>query len=178
MRLNGFNVFILLRQGINIDDYRHRWTFIRRAVDGIYTFFRFFLWETPKFLLYHLPKWIIEETGKGLLRVYRGIPPLKEWPGIFKRAIVSIAKGMKRFVIDVGKVIKATPKAIFDFVKWTGKSLWSGIKAIPGLVKRAAEKTWAGLKAAGIWIGELFMRYFPFTFFRYTNEAFSPSFIQ
>jgi hypothetical protein len=158
----------------HVDDYRYRWTFIRRTTHGIYVFFRILLWEIPKFLVYFLPKEFIKWTGRGIVRIYRAIPPLKEWPEIVKRAIVSFAKGCKDFVLALGKAIKATPKALFRFCKRSGKKIWSGIKAVPGLVKRGVEKTWNGIKAVGIWIGELFMR---FHSIQCANAVFSRSFI-
>jgi hypothetical protein len=142
-----------------VDDYRYRWTYIRKACNGIYLFFNFFLYQLPKFLVYYLPKYLIQESGKGLMRMYRAIPPIKQWPKILGQAIISIAKGIRDVVIDIVDIIKATPKALYRSGKYLAKKFWSGIKAVPSLVKQAAKMVGRGLKRLGLWIANLFTKY-------------------
>lgn len=150
-----------------IDDYNHRWKFIRHAVRGIYVFLKFFFYELPKYLIVELPWAIIKATKKGLVRLYKGIPPVNEWPRIIKDAVIAMAKGIKQFLIALGKAIKATPRAVYEEAKYLagrGKHLalktWRGIKAIPGLVKLGLEKTWSAVKAIASWVKDLLLKYF------------------
>jgi hypothetical protein len=91
----------------------------------------------------------------------KGIPPIKFWPAILQRAAIATAKGLKNFIIGLGKVIKETPKAVYEVGKYSVKQFWKGMKAVPGLVKQGARKTWKGIKAAGSWLENLFMRQIP-----------------
>lgn len=142
-----------------VDDYNHRWGFIRKATNGIYTFFRILLYEIPKFLLVDCPREILKASMRGIVRLYKAIPPLKEWPSIVSRAMISMAQGIKEFLIAVAKGIKATPKAIYKTGKYLTQQTWKGIKAVPGLLKAGAQKTWSGLKIIGSWFKELFLRF-------------------
>jgi hypothetical protein len=150
-----------------VDDYGHRMGFIRKAAKGIYTFFRVLLYEIPRFIFIDLPWEILKGTKRSIVRLYKAIPPLKEWPGVVSRAMISMAKGIKEFLIAVAKGIRATPKAIYKTGKYLVKRTWKGIKAVPQLIKIGAEKTWSGLKAIGSWIKKLFLRFNrtpPFTY--------------
>jgi hypothetical protein len=142
-----------------VDDYTHRWRFIRGACTGIYWFFRIALYEIP----IHFPWYLLKELGKGTIEMVKGIPPIKFWPAILRRAAIATAKGLKEFVIDLGKVIKETPRAVYEVGKYSVKWFWKGMKAVPGLVKQGARKTWKGIKAAGSWLENLFMRSIPLT---------------
>jgi hypothetical protein len=142
-----------------VDDYNHRWGFIRKASKGIYIFFKVLLFEIPKFLFFEVPWEILKASKRGIVKLYRAIPPLKEWPDIVSRAMVSMAKGIKTFFIELAKGLKATPKVVYKEGKYLVKRTWKGIKAIPRLVKIGAEKTWSGLKLLGTWIKELLMRF-------------------
>jgi hypothetical protein len=142
-----------------VDDYLHRWTYIRNACEGIYLFGSFFLYHTPKALLYYLPKYIITESAKSLGRIYRATPPLKEWPKILYRAIVVIGKAFRDFIVGIFDLVKATPKALYTFGKYLGKQFVRGIKAVPGLVKRAVKSIVQWAKRAGQWLANLFLRY-------------------
>ena len=149
-----------------LDDYNHRWRIIRVAVHGIYVFLKFTFYEIPKFLLITAPWEILKETKRGIVRMYKAIPPIKEWPRIVKDAVVGMAKGIKKFLIALGRAIKATPKAIYDGGKYLakqGKKLaiktWRGIKALPGLMKIGLQKTWSGIKAIASWVKDLLLRY-------------------
>src|SRR5271170_6967576 len=149
-----------------LDDYNHRWKFIRVSVHGIYVFLKVTFYEIPKFLLITLPWEILKETKRGIVSMYKAIPPIREWPRIVKDAVVSMAKGIKRFLIALGKAIKATPKALYDGGKYLakeGKNLaiktWKGIKALPRLMKIGLQKTWSGIKAIASWVKELLLKY-------------------
>jgi hypothetical protein len=132
---------------VNVDDYNHRWTFIRGMSKGIYYFCRITFFEIPKWFLYTLPKEILKALRKGIIKMAKAVPPITQWPGILKRALIAVAKGLKAFGIAVGKGVKATPKALYKAGKYVGKQTWKGIKAVPGLVKKGAKKTWNGIKA-------------------------------
>jgi hypothetical protein len=139
---------------LTVDDYNHRWRFIRGACTGIYWFFRIALFEIP----IHFPYYLLKELGKETIRMVEGIPPLRTWPGILKRAVMATANGLKKFVIGLGKVIKATPEAVYEVVKYSVKQFWKGMKAVPDLIRTGAKKTWNGIKAVGSWLENLFMR--------------------
>ena len=85
---------------------------------------------------------------------------MKKWPGIIKRKAINVAKGLKQFVIGIGKVIKSTPKAIYMIGRYIVTRLWKGIKAIPKLLRLAGEQIWLGLKTSAIFLRDLFFRYF------------------
>jgi hypothetical protein len=142
-----------------IDDYRHRWKFIHIAAKGIYNFFRITLYEIPKFFFATLPWEIIKALKAGAVDLYRAIPPIKEWPGIISRALISMAKTTRNFLIAFAKGIKASPKILYNAGAYIVKKSWKGIKAIPHLVKKGAEKTWSGLKVFGSWIRDLLLRF-------------------
>ena len=142
-----------------VDDYNHRWRFIRGACTGIYWFFRVALYEIP----IHFPWYLLKELGKGTVKLVKAIPPMKFWPAILQRAAIATAKGLKEYVIGFGKVIMETPKAVYDVGKYCVKRFWKGMKAVPDLVKQGARKTWKGIKAAGSWLENLFMRSIPLT---------------
>ena len=151
-----------------LDDYNHRWRIIRVAVHGIYVFLKVTFYEIPKFLIITLPWEILKETKRGIVRMYKAIPPIKEWPRIVKDAVVGMAKGIKKFLIALGRAIKATPKAIYNGGKYLakqGKKLaiktWRGIKALPGLMKIGLQKTWSGIKAIASWVKDLLLKYPP-----------------
>jgi len=151
-----------------IDDYNHRWRYIRKAVDGIYAFLKITFYEIPKYLLITLPWAILKASKRGIVKLYKAIPPVKEWPRIVKDAIVAMAKGIKQFLIALGKAIKATPRVIYEGAKYwakQGKQLaiktWRGIKAIPGLVKIGLRKTWSAIKAIASWVKDLLLKYSP-----------------
>src|SRR5271163_4522183 len=149
-----------------LDDYNHRWRIIRVAVHGIYVFLKFTFYEIPKFLLITAPWEILKETKRGIVKMYKAIPPITEWPRIVKDAVVGMAKGIKKFLSALGRAIKATPKAIYDGGKYLakqGKKLaiktWRGIKALPGLMKIGLQKTWSGIKAIASWVKDLLLKY-------------------
>ena len=142
-----------------IDDYDHRWTFIRRSTKGIYLFFKVLLYEIPRFLFIDGPWELIKATSREAIRLYRAIPPVSEWPDIISRAVISMAKGIGRFLVALGKALKAIPKATYDTGKYIVKRTWKGIKAIPHLVKIGAEKLWSGVKIIGTWLKDLFSRF-------------------
>lgn len=147
------------------DDYNHRWRYIRVAVHGIYGFFKITFYEIPKCLLITLPKEIFKATKRGLVRLYKSIPPIKEWPRIVKDAVVAMARGIKQFLIALGKAIKAAPRVIYEGAKYwakQGKQLaiktWRGIKAIPRLVKIGLQKTWSAIRAIASWVKDLLLK--------------------
>jgi hypothetical protein len=149
-----------------LDDYNHRWRFIRVALHGIYVFLKVTFYEIPKFLIITLPWEILKETKRGIVRLYKSIPPIRAWPRIVKDAVVAAAKGIKKFLIALGNAIKATPRAIYDGGKYLakkGKNLaiktWKGIKALPGLMKIGLQKTWAAIKAIASWVKDLLLEY-------------------
>jgi len=144
------------------DDYNHRWTFIRKATKGIYIFFKILLYEIPRFLFIDGAWEIIKATSRGAVRLYDAIPPVKEWPGIISRAIISMVKGIGRFLVALGKGIVATPKVIYKTGKYIVKHTWKGIKAIPRLVKVGAEKAWSGVKIIATWLKDFFLRFHSF----------------
>jgi hypothetical protein len=147
-------MYILCNNLLTVDDYNHRWRFIRGACNGIYWFFRIALFEIP----IHVPYYLLIELGKETKRMVKGIPPIRTWPGILKRAAMATANGLKKFAVGLGKVIKATPKAVYEVGKYSVKQFWKGIKAVPDLIKMGARKTWKGIKAVGLWLENLFMR--------------------
>ena len=102
---------------------------------------------------------IIKATSREAVRLYRAIPPVNEWPSIISRAVISMAKGIGRFLVALGKAVKATPKAIYKTGKYILKHTWEGIKAIPHLVKFGAEKLWSGVKIIATWLKDFFLRY-------------------
>jgi hypothetical protein len=155
---------------LTTDDYNHRWTFIRRSCKGIYYFTRFFIYEIPKFFLFTIPGELAKSLGHGVRRLYKAIPPIKEWPGILWRTIVSIAKGIKEVVVALAKFVRDLPKnvyhggkAMWKGTKWLAKKTWRGIKAVPGLLKMGAQKTWSGIKIVANWLGDVLLRYHPKT---------------
>jgi hypothetical protein len=144
--------------GLTIDDYNHRWRYISKACKGIYWFCRILLYEVPKWVFITLP-WELLKMGKSeMVRLYRSIPPVKEWPRIAADACVSTLRGIKNFMIELGKVIKATPKAVYNGGKYLVKKIWRGIKAIPDLVTTGALKAWNGIKAVATWLQDLISR--------------------
>ena len=145
-----------------LDDYNHRWVFIRKASKGIYIFCKVLFYEIPKFIIITVPWEIFKASKRGIVRLYKAIPPLKEWPGIISRAVVSMLRGIKHFLIAVGKGIKATPRALYETGQYIVKRTWKGIKALPHLAASAIRNTWAGLKIIGIWLKDFFLRYFLF----------------
>ena len=142
-----------------LDDYNHRWVFIRKATRGIYIFFKVLLYEIPKFLVITVPWEILKASKRGIVRLYKAIPPVKEWPGIISRAVVSMLRGIKKFLIAVGKGIKAMPKALYQTGKYIAKQTWKGIKAVPHLVATGLRNTWSGLKVIGVWLKDFFLRF-------------------
>jgi hypothetical protein len=142
-----------------LDDYNHRWTFIRKSTKGIYIFFKVLLYEIPRFLFIYAPWEIIKATSRGAVRLYRAIPPVKEWPDIIFRAVISIAKGIGRFLVALGKVLKAIPKATYETGKYIVEQIWKGIKAIPHIVKIGAEKLWSAIKVTATWLKDFFVRF-------------------
>lgn len=150
------------------DDYNHRWRYIRVAVHGIYGFLKITFYEIPKFLLITLPWETLKATKRGVVRLYKAIPPVKEWPRIIKDAVVAMAKGIKQFLIALGKAIKAAPRVIYEGAKYWAKQgtqlaikTWRGIKAIPGLVKIGLQKTWSAIKVIASWVNDLLLKYLP-----------------
>lgn len=144
-----------------IDDYGHRWRYISRACKGIYWFCRILFYEIPNWVLIKLP-WELVKWGKcEMVQLYRAIPPIRQWPRIVADACISTLRGIKKFVIELGKVIKATPKAVYHGGKYIVKKAWQGIKAIPDLAATSARKTWNGIKAAAAWLQDLMLGYTP-----------------
>jgi len=100
------------------------------------------------------------QFAKGeLVRLYRAIPPIRQWPGIIADACISTLQGLKKFVIGVGKVIKATPRAVYEGGRYVVKKFWQGIKALPGLVATGAKKTWNGMKKVAGWLQDIVLRF-------------------
>ena len=141
------------------DDYSHRWRYISRACNGIYWFGRILLYEIPKWLLITFPLEFMQFAKGELVRLYRAIPPVRQWPGIVADACISTLRGIKNFVIGIGKVIKATPRAVYEGGKYIVKKLLQGIAALPGLVSTGAQKTWNGIKKVASWLQDLVLRF-------------------
>jgi len=115
-------------------------------------------YEIPRFLLVTLPWDILKASGRGLMRLYRGIPPISEWGGIIARAVKSLLRGIKDFLVSTAKAIANAPKAMYKCSKYIVKQTWKGIKALPELIKIGARKTCAGLKVFGRWLQEFLLR--------------------
>lgn len=145
---------------LTIDDYNHRWRYISKACKGIYWFCRILLYEVPKWVLITLPWELLKMGKRGMVRLYRSIPPVTEWPRIAADACVSTLRGIQDFMIELGKVIKATPKVVYKGGKYLVKRICRGIKAIPDLVRLGAMKTWDGLKTVASWLQDLISRLF------------------
>ena len=141
-----------------VDDFHHRWNFIRVACHGIYDFCRVTFFEIPRYLFVTLPWDILKASGCELTRLYRNIPPISEWGGIIARAVKSLLRGIKDFLVGTAKVIANTPKAMYKAGKYIVKRTWKGIRALPGLIKIGARKTWEGLKVFGRWLQEFLLR--------------------
>ena len=141
-----------------VDDFHHRWNFIRVACRGIYDFCRVTFFEIPRYLLVTLPVDILRASGRGLMRLYRSIPPISEWAGIIARAVKSLLRGIKDFLVGTAKVIANAPKVMYKSGKYIVKRTWKGIKALPELIKIGARKTWEGLKVFGRWLQEFLLR--------------------
>ena len=142
-----------------IDDYNHRWKYIRIASKGIYAFFKILLYEIPKLFLYEIPWEILKGMKRGVIKLYRSIPPISEWARVISLAIIDFGRGIRSFLTELVKVIKATPKALYRTGKYIVNKAWKGIKAIPLLVKRGCNKIWSALKIIGSWIKDLFFRF-------------------
>ena len=145
---------------LRIDDYNHRWRYISKACKGIYWFCRILLYELPKAVFITLPWELLKMGKRRVVRLYRSIPPLKEWPRIASDACMSTLRGIKDFMIELGKVIKATPKVVYRGGKYLAKRIWHGIKAIPDLVTLGAMKTWDGIKTVASWLQDLISKLF------------------
>ena len=113
--------------------------------------------------------------------MYKSIPPVKEWPRIVKDAVVAMANGIKKFLVALGKAIKATPKAVYNGGKWLAEKsktfamkTWRGIKALPGLAKLGLQKTWSAIKAIASWVKDLLLKYVQLFSSSLNDLAFSP----
>ena len=94
-----------------LDDYNHRWTFIRKSTKGIYVFFKVLLYEIPRFLFIDGPWEIIKATSREAVSLYRAIPPVNEWPNIISRAVISMAKGIWKVPRRIGKGTQSNPQS-------------------------------------------------------------------
>jgi hypothetical protein len=141
-----------------VDELRHRWNIIRVAAHGVYEVCHVTFYLIPRFFLFDAPREILRASGRALRRLYNSIPPISEWGGVIARAVKSILRGIKDFIVGTAKVIAKTPKALYKCGKYIVKQTWKGIKALPELVKIGAQKTWAGLKAFGRWLQDFLLR--------------------
>lgn len=108
---------------------------ISRAVNGIYEFFKFFLWSVPKFFLWSCPKHLV------VLPVMKGCKYCWENKGRFKNCVVAeirkIPERSARAARACGRGVAKIPK----ITKEVSKATWRGIKKIPSASVKAARWT-------------------------------------
>lgn len=126
---------------------------VRRALGRIVTFFKFFLWDAPKFFVYEIPK----EIGKS---VWKSRHKVAEWCRRCRRKIVELPGRAKRFAAELPGHVKNGAKQAWEGIKgippFLGKMLkamWKMIKEIPRVVKEFAQGVWKLTKdiAKAIW---------------------------
>ncbi|KAK3372681.1 hypothetical protein B0H63DRAFT_485461 [Podospora didyma] len=125
---------------------------MRKAANGIYEFFKFFLWRVPKFFAWDVPKHVVV---KPLIKSSKWAWENKhrfggwckrqvdEFPGRAKRAAKATWKGVKAVPKGVWHVMKEIPRVTKELLQL----LWKVIKRIP-----------AALKVVGVWIVESLKR--------------------
>jgi len=132
----------------------------KHAGIAIVKVFKFFIYAIPKFFLWDMPKHcIIKPAGRGLRWL---VEHKRELPAI-------ISDKMKRAGKKTAKVIRKTPKALWDVVKEIPdivkgllKGTWHVIKNTPKAVKIVLLWLWSGVKATGKAIGNVLSRLFSF----------------
>jgi hypothetical protein len=129
---------------------------IKRAVRGMYEFFRVILYEVPRFFLWSIPKHAI------VLPLVRGAKWLHKHraalPQMILAGLKAIGRRLKEFPFKVWRVIKEIPSAIKEFAKF----IWQGIKRLPKALKIALLWVWSGIKRIGTSISNIFTRLFSF----------------
>lgn len=120
---------------------------IRRAVNSIYEFIKFFVWRLPKFFLWTCPKHML------VLPVVKGCKYCWENKGRFKNYCVSeikkIPERTSRAAKACGRGIKKIPGLVGD----ASKAVWRGVKKIPAATVKVAKWTKEAIveAAKGVW---------------------------
>ncbi|KAH9477072.1 hypothetical protein JR316_0010988 [Psilocybe cubensis] len=159
---------------------------IKKALNGIYQFVKFFVWELPKFFLWSVPKHVVvlpiaktykycwsnrKAFGTWCKRQAAEVPK-RIWKSMKKvpRAIGVAGKGAWRFVtVTVPLWLKTSskwlwalftqriPKAVFSSLKW----IWQIIKKIPKATVDATITLAKWLKSLATWVWNLITKRIP-----------------
>ena len=147
---------------------------IRDAGRNIYIFFKFFLYDVPRFFVWSCPKHVI------VLPVYRSGKwcwenrkrfggwckrQATEFPGRVQRAGKAVWRGAKKVPKAVWKVAREVPQAVWKvakeipgILKRMMEAVWRFIKRIPGVMKMVCVWIWDTLKAAGVAVADVFLK--------------------
>ncbi|KAF2651399.1 ankyrin [Lophiostoma macrostomum CBS 122681] len=122
---------------------------VKRAVKSIVWFLRLILYETPKFLLCTMPKYLlvlpIKDGAKWLYKHREELP---------RRVVLALKRSLKW----LGNFLKNLPKATLEFVKGLAEFIWKGIKNFPTALKTFLTWIWNGIKRAAIAVSDIFTR--------------------
>ncbi|KLJ06065.1 hypothetical protein EMPG_10509 [Blastomyces silverae] len=137
----------------------------RRALESIYTFTAFIVYEIPKFFLWTIPKHgLVEPLMKGCKWCWVNRAGFLPW---LKYQAQQTPARMKKFAKSVWKVAKRVPKGVADVLKGTWKfctntlpkHIWRVLtKEIPKIVTSVSKWIWFILTSVATTIASLFQR--------------------
>ncbi|KAK5655466.1 hypothetical protein OQA88_5737 [Cercophora sp. LCS_1] len=143
---------------------------IKAAGRNIYRFFKFFLWDVPRFFVWSCPKHLV------VLPLYKGCKycwenrgrfggwcqrQVKALPGRVKRVGKRVWEGTKKMPGVVWRGTKAVGRFLTrvpGYLKRLAVWIWGVIKKIPDAMKTVAMWIWEWLKRAGIAVGNVFLK--------------------
>ncbi|KAH9477073.1 hypothetical protein JR316_0010989 [Psilocybe cubensis] len=101
----------------------------KKALESIYYFVEFFVWELPIFFLWSIPKYLVV------------IPVVDTCKYCWSKRKV-FGSWCKRQAVEVPKRIWRTVKKVPKAIEIVGKSAWKAVKMVPKAIELAGKRIW------------------------------------